>query len=271
MLDAKIVINEVIPHLSTGNVGKENEINLEEIVRAIFYRLKTGCQWRELPLKEFISRAETTWQAIYYHFNKWCKDGSWEKVWINILKKYRMYLDLSVVNLDGSHTRAYRGGEAIGFQGRKKYKSTNLIFLVDNQGVILFCSQPISGNHNDLYEIKEHFNEIMEMAKKAGIDLTYLFLNADGGFDDAKFRQLLEGHSIEGNIPKNKRRGTTQDLDYYFDEQLYKKRAISELPFAWMDAFKALLVRYEKLVSTWYSMNLMGMTHLFLRKISKHI
>jgi len=38
-----------------------------------------------------------------------------------------------------------------------------------------------------------------------------------------------------------------------------------------MDGFKGLLIRYETLASTWLAMNLMGMIHLFLRKISKHI
>lgn len=69
MLDDKILINEVLPHLSCGEVGKDREIELLEIVKAIFYRLKTGCQWRELPVKQFITRQPTTWNAIYYHFN----------------------------------------------------------------------------------------------------------------------------------------------------------------------------------------------------------
>lgn len=271
MLDDKILKQEVIPYLSIGKVGAEMELDILEVVKAIFYRLKTGCQWRELPIKQFISRPDTTWNAIYYHFNKWCKDGSWKKVWRNIIKKYRRYLDMSCIHLDGSHTRAFRGGECTGYQGRKKYNSTNMLFLVDNQGVILCCSPPISGEHNDLYEIKKYFDEMIEMAKDADLDLSYLFLNADGGFDSAEFRRYLEGCFIEANIATNKRRKKNIDSDYYFDEELYKKRICSEHPFAWMDAFKALLVRYEKLSSTWLSMNLMGMTHIFLRKISSQI
>lgn len=188
-----------------------------------------------------------------------------------MLKKYKCYLDMSCVNLDGSHTRAFRGGQAVGWQGRKKYKSTNMLFFIDNQGIILFCSHPISGEHHDLYEVQEHFDEIIHMAKDAGIDLSYLFLNADAGFDDAAFRLYLEQHFIEANIDFNKRNGSWQDSDEYFDEQLYKRRTFCEHPFAWMDGFKALLVRYETLASNWLAMNVMGMMHLFLRKFSKHI
>jgi len=271
MLDVKILKNEVLPNLSYGKVGKKREIDLLEIVMTIFYRLKTGCQWRELPLKQFISREGTKWGSIYYHFNKWCKDGSWEKVWTTILKKYKQYLDMSCVNLDGSHTRAFRGGDAVGYQGRKKYNSTNMLYLIDNQGVILFCSNPISGNHNDLYEVGEQFDRIIQMAKASEINLSHLFLNADAGFDDSAFRNYLEGLYIEANIEFNKRNGSSVDRDIFFDEELYRKRSKCEHSFAWMDGFKGLLVRYETLASTWLSMNLMGMAHIFLRKIKGHI
>jgi transposase len=173
MLGKNIIKAEILPYLSTGT---GLEVDLIEVIEAIFYRLKTGCQWRELPVKAFISRANTRWNTVYHHYNKWCKDGSWKKVWYNIVSKYKMYLDLSCINLDGSLTRAFRGGESVGYNGRKKYKGTNLLFLVDNQGVILCCSLPISGNHHDLYEIEKHFGEILEMAQACKINIDYLFL-----------------------------------------------------------------------------------------------
>lgn len=114
---------------------------------------------------------------------------------------------MSCINLDGSHTRARCGGEAMGYQGRKKSKTTNMLFLIDNQGVILFFSPPISGNHNDLYEIESYFEAILEMAKEAGISLKYVFMNGDAGFDSESFRLILEGCDIEANIDFNKKNG----------------------------------------------------------------
>jgi transposase len=269
MLDTNLIIIEVLPYLSMGKVGKEAEIDLLSIVKAIFYRLKTGCQWRLLPVKQFIDRADTTWNAVYYYYNKWCKDGSWQNVWQHILGKYKTLLDMSCIHLDGSHTRARQGGEAVGYNGRKGYKSTNLLFLVDNRGIIIGCCQPISGEHHDLFEIQEHFDEIVKMTSASDLNLNYLFLNADAGFDDQTFRQYLESLFIEANIDFNKRNGSNTDREEHFDEELYKNRSTCEHPFAWMDAYKGLLVRYEKLSVTWFSMNIMGMIHLLLRK--KHI
>ena len=266
MLDTKLIIIEVLPYLSMGKVGKESEINILNIVEAIFYRLKTGCQWRLLPVKQFVDRAGTTWNAVYHHYSKWCKDGSWENVWNHILKKYKSLVDMSCIHLDGSHTRAFRGGEEVGYNGRKKYNSTNILFLVDNQGIILGCSRPISGEHHDLYEIQNHFGEIIEMVKESDLDLSYSFLNADAGFDDKEFRKYLEGLLIEANIDFNKRNGSNISREEYFDEELYQNRSTCEHPFAWMDAYKGLLVRYEKLSVTWLSMNIMGMIHLLLKK-----
>jgi len=271
MIDKDTILIEIIPYLSQGKSGKEQEIDICGIVQLIFYRLKTGCQWRELPVKQFIDRVDTKWGSIYYHYNKWCKDGSWKAVWQNLLKEYKCYLDLSCINIDGSHTKAFRGGEEVGYQGRKGYNSTNMLFIVDNQGVILFCSKPISGQHNDLYNIEEYFNEMAEMAKSTDIELDGLFLNGDGGFDSEGFRELLDGKNIVANIPENKRRKSNLDSDNHFDEVLYKRRSFCEHPFAWMDAYKGLLVRYEKLSITWLSMNLMGMIQIFYRKIKKHI
>ncbi len=54
-----------------SGVGRPQRYPLREIVNAIFYVLKTGCQWRMLP-KDF-----PRWDAVYFHFNRWRKDGTW--------------------------------------------------------------------------------------------------------------------------------------------------------------------------------------------------
>lgn len=101
----------------------------EEVVEAILYRLKTGCQWRELPTKHFFE-VHYSWNSVYQHFRRWCKDGSRERIKEKLFEKYRKQLDMSSSQLDGSHTVAKRGGESVGYQGRKKSKTGNMFFYV---------------------------------------------------------------------------------------------------------------------------------------------
>ena len=90
------------------------------IVKAILYRLTTGCQWRELPVAIFCDKVLITWQTVYYHCNKWSKTGVWKKAWNRLVARNKSCVDLSSIELDGSHTPTKRGGQAVGYQGRKK-------------------------------------------------------------------------------------------------------------------------------------------------------
>lgn len=54
--------------------GRPIEIDMREVVNVMFYVVKTGCQWQSLP------RDFPNYQSVYYHYHKWCKDGTWERI-----------------------------------------------------------------------------------------------------------------------------------------------------------------------------------------------
>src|SRR5262249_16579241 len=54
--------------------GRKRTVNLREIVNAIFYRLRSGCQWRMLP-KEF-----PPWNHVWYYYRTWRDDGTLERI-----------------------------------------------------------------------------------------------------------------------------------------------------------------------------------------------
>jgi transposase len=273
MLSKSTIEKWIIPNLSIGSRGFEPKVHLVELVEAILYRLKTGCQWRELPTEKFFSGTILSWNSVYYHFNKWSKAGCWRKVFVNLLRENRQYLDLSRLSLDGSHTPSKNGGEAVAYQGRKSCKTTNALFIVDNEGVPLSMSTPQEGNHHDLYEINILFGELCDMLKEAGISLDGLFLNADGGFDSTELKEVCFKEGIIANIkpnPRNKQENKVPEAgEEIFDDQLYKGRYVIERTNAWIDSFKALLVRFEFLVQNWISLHLMAFSVILLRKISK--
>ena len=68
---------------------------------------------------------------------------------------------MSSIQLDGSHTPAKRGGEAVVYQNRKKSKITNVLFLTDKNGLPLAMSEPIDGNHNDLFRVDFFFLKML--------------------------------------------------------------------------------------------------------------
>ena len=270
ILSKNTIEQYILPNLSVGSRGKEceNEL-LTEIVSAILYRLKTGCQWRFLPTKALFIKQKLTWQGVYHHFRKWVADGSWTKVWLSILASNRQFLDLSCVQLDGSHTPAKRGGEAVGFQKRKATQTTNTLFLADNQGQMLACASPQEGQHNDLYNIQTLFDELCQMLNMAGINIKGLFLNADAGFDSQELRKICFQKDIHANIETNPRNSNEAHNDHYqyFDEELYKNRIVIEQANAWMDSFKALLLRFETKATTWIALTLLAFSVRFLKKI----
>lgn len=271
ILDKDRIKTFILPYLSQGKRGKNlTEDKRISIVLSIFHRLKTGCQWRELPLEKYFTE-QYSYESVFYHFNKWCKDGSWKRMWIGLLAKYKNHLDLSSIQLDGSQTRANRGGNKVGFQFRKADESTNFLYLCDKQGILIAISEPISGEHHDLAEIKRQFEQLITWLDQANIRTEGLFLNADAGFDSQECRQICSQHHIEANIAFNKRNGTTENRNEYFDELLYENRYVIERAFAWLDAFKALLIRYETTANNWLNLNIIGMIVCFLRKISTKI
>jgi transposase len=152
-----------------------------EIINCILYKLKTGIQWHLLPVESLFSNHVLHYKTVFGHYRRWSKEGIWKKCWIELLKKYKSSFDLSMVNLDGSHSSCIRGGEEVAYQGRKKRKTTNTLYLTDKQGLVLAMSTPVSGNHNDLFNIEQTFEELTTMLEDATISVDGLFLNADAG------------------------------------------------------------------------------------------
>lgn len=147
IIDNAMIEKWILPYLTVGARGFDPTVPLTQIVECIFHRLKTGCQWRELPTKEFFTGKALHWNSVFYLYNKWSKAGCWRAIWIHILLKNRKFLDLSSIELDGSHTPAKNGGDAVGYQGRKACNTTNALFVSDSQGVILSMSTPQAGQH----------------------------------------------------------------------------------------------------------------------------
>ena len=50
-------------------------------------------------------------------------------------------------------------------------------------------STPVSGSHNDVYNISEALSELFSGLNSSALSVSGLFLNADAGFDTEQFRR----------------------------------------------------------------------------------
>lgn len=268
VLRKDIIRTWILPHLSSGGRGPAGKAELLEVVELILYKLKTGCQWRQLPVKQFFAGMALTCSGVYYHCNEWRKDGSWKKLWLHLLRLHKPRLDLSSVQLDGSHPRTHTGGAAIGYQRRKAARTTNLLFLADNTGQPLACATPQAGNHHELSDIEAWFGERCALLEEAQSTRDGLFLNAASGFDASSLCDDCFRRGSEATSAHNPRSGKNEQADdLYFDDELYRQRPAIERTNTWLDGFKTLLVRYEIRVENWLAFHFLAFALLLLRKI----
>ena len=269
VLDKDTIKIWIMPYLSVAKRGFTTKFDLIEIVNSILYKLKSGCQWRMLPVGHLFTGEPPTWNTVFHHYRKWSKAGEWKSTFTEILSQNKDKVDLSLSHIDGSHTPAYRGGEMVAYQGRKKRNTTNALFLSDRNGLPLAMSEPQAGNHTDLFEIGDRVEEIMQQLKDADISTDGLFSNLDAGFDGKELRKALDGHEVISNVCPNRRNGCDSSEEYLFDEEMYKERWTVERTNAWMDGFKAVLARFDTTVSSWKGWNYLAFIVIFLKKIHK--
>ena len=242
------------PHLTTAQRGYECKIALYKVFNYILYRLHTGCQWDQLPVKPKVDepeKNEISWQAVYYHYRKWSKDMSLERVWQHSIQVIQEELDLSQLNLDGSHSIAKKGGEQVAYQGRKRAKTSNILPITDHNGYIVETTGIIAGNHHDGYELKTHLQNAFKRMKRLGLKIDGAFFNADSAFDTKAARTVCFNHRVIPNIVENTRarKRPKRGRKRLFNPQVYKDRFVSERTFAWIDKFRALLVRFDRLAA----------------------
>lgn len=142
-----------------------------------------------------------------------------------------------------------------------------MLFLTDRQGIPLACSDPMSGEHYDVFDIEKNMSKMVETLHQAGILTEGLFLNGDAGFDAHTLREICDRYDIIPNIVSNKRNGAASEAnDYFFDSELYEERFAVERTNAWIDSFKALLVRYETNAKHWLGLHYLAFSFILLRR-----
>jgi transposase len=115
----------VEPHLSRAKRGYACKIPRYKLFNYMLHVLYTGCQWPALQASidlDETGEPELSFQAVYYHFRKWSRDGSLQRVFESSVRTLLPDLDLSELNLDGTHTLAKKGANRSPIKGAKRAK-----------------------------------------------------------------------------------------------------------------------------------------------------
>lgn len=123
------------PHLPVYPGGRPRKTDLRQVVNAIFYVLRTGCQWRFLP-KDFPPKS-TVWR----YFDEWRSDGTFELIHDLLRRKVRAaakpYSPRTSASVDSQSVDTTSGGEQRGRDNAKNVDGRKRHIVVDSMGLLL--------------------------------------------------------------------------------------------------------------------------------------
>ena len=123
------------PHIPVYPGGRPRTTDLRAVVDAIFYVLRTGCQWRYLPV-DFPPRS-TVWR----YFDEWRHNGTLDAIHDALRRKVRTqgkpYAPRTTASVDSQSVDTTSGGEQRGRDNAKNVDGRKRHIVVDSLGLLL--------------------------------------------------------------------------------------------------------------------------------------
>lgn len=233
--------------------GRPIEIDMREVVNASIYVAHTGCQWTDLP-NDYPNH-----NTVYYHYNKWCKDGTWKQINTALRQQEREKRNRSADPTAGvmdsqSVETTFIGGEERGYDAAKNVKGRKRHIVVDTLGNVLEVVvhaanvQDYDGARALIRKLVEHIQSL----KKLWADEIYKNGNLVQWIRDT-FDIVLE--IVE------------RDPDQEGFEVL-PRRWVVERTFAWLDLYRRLSKDYERTTRNSEGMIYIASIHTMLKRIA---
>lgn len=232
--------------------GKKREVDLREVVNAILYLSRTGCQWRNLP-HDFPAKS-TVWD----YFALFKRDGTWQRITDALRRQVRVQAgrdpEPETAAIDSQTVPTNHQGAESGVDGGKNVKGRKRHIVVCSMGLLLAVSVT-AANLNE----GTHAPRLLgKLSKQTTGRLRTVY--ADNKYHCAAVHEWHHDPGVKYRVVVVKREGRLF--------KLLPKRWVVERTYAWMGYNRRLSKDYERTTSSSEAFCHISMIHLMLRRIS---
>jgi putative transposase len=250
------IVAPLIPPAKTG--GRPRTADVRRVFDACVYVVKTGCQWRQLPL-DF-----PHWRTVYGYFKAWgtaAPGGLFRRahrsLYYEARKKAGRRKHPSIVMLDSQSVKTGKMGGIRGYDGGKHVKGRKRHVAVDSLGLPLAVSITAANVH-DLVGGKKTLRRASRFFRRRKLKKLY----ADGAFAAQHFRDWVQDKfGAVMRISKN--------LAQKFKEfRPVSQRWVIERTFSWWFDYRRLIMDHERTIRSSLAMMRLAAIRLILNRLA---
>lgn len=234
-----------------GGLGRPRTTDLRAVLDAIFYLLRTGCQWRLLP-KQFPPKS-----TVFGYFRRWWRDGTLLSLYYALLVVARQAVGRdpqpTAGIVDSQSVKTSESGGPRGFDAGKKINGRKRHLLVDTLGLLLRgIVHPASVQDRDGLAL------LLVRIRRRFPFLALLF--ADGGYQGEVAAATAGKERLELAIVKRSDRAQ--------GFVLLPRRWVVERSFAWFGRNRRLARDVEHLIASSTAMLYLAAIRLLTRRLA---